>query len=80
MFADMANRSGMGDVLTSGCVARLCAVSVHKVHEWSRLGLLPMFRLPGGTHRRYLRADVVEFMSRHGYPESMVEAAKGGIR
>lgn len=50
------------DLLTSGEVGRLLGLSVRSVALWTRAGMLPTLRTPGG-HRRYARKDVEDFIA-----------------
>jgi excisionase family DNA binding protein len=55
------------DLLTTGEVARYCAVSTNAVKKWIRQGDLPAFQTPGG-HFRVRRAEFRRFLVRHRMP------------
>jgi excisionase family DNA binding protein len=60
-------RAGHADLLTTGDVARYCAVSTNAVKKWIRHGDLPGFQTPGG-HFRVHREEFRRFLLRHGMP------------
>lgn len=55
-------------VFTTAQVARICGVSSQVVAKWMKRGMLKGRRLPGSSHRRFDRVDVVEFLKVHGLP------------
>ena len=52
---------------TASAVARLCAVDLKTIHNWSDNGEIRHFRTPG-RHLRFRAADVIEFLRKYGYP------------
>jgi excisionase family DNA binding protein len=59
-------------LLTASAVARLCAVDLKTIHNWSNDGEIRHFRTPG-RHLRFRVGDVIEFLSKYGYavPEEL---------
>jgi len=56
-------------VYTTGDVATMCHVAHRTVNKWADKGLIRHYKIPGdGGDRRYLHADVVDFMRRNGIP------------
>ena len=60
-------------VFTTSQVARICGVSNQMVAKWMSQGLLKGWKLPNSRHRRFDRADVVEFLKVHGLPTRGME-------
>jgi len=54
------------DVLTTGEAAQICGVSRRKIIDCFDNGLLRGFKVPGSSHRRILRDELVRFMEEHG--------------
>lgn len=54
----------MGDVLTTGQVAKCCQVVPQTVVRWVDLDMLKGDKLPSG-HRRIKRTEFIEFAGRH---------------
>jgi excisionase family DNA binding protein len=54
-------RDEQPDLLTSTQVAAIFNVSIKTVSRWSKLGLLPSIKTPGGR-LRFRRSDVDEFL------------------
>lgn len=55
----------MGDIMTTGEVAKVTGVNVRKVARWIDTGELPGWRIPGSTDRRVHRDDLRRFMATH---------------
>jgi len=51
-------------VLDAAEVARLLRLNVDYVRKLSREGVLPAHKLPGGRTFRYIRGEVLEWLSR----------------
>lgn len=59
------------DVLTTGQVATILAVSSRTVTKMCDSGKLPSYRIPGSADRRVLKSDLMKLMTDTGMPESM---------
>jgi excisionase family DNA binding protein len=58
---------GTGDeVLTTGQVAKIMSCATRTVTNLIDNGKLPGFRIPGSTHRRVLKSDLISFMKNNG--------------
>jgi len=55
------------DLFTAPQVAKICSVNLKTIHNWVERGEMKSFRTPG-RHLRFRREDVLEFLSRFGYP------------
>lgn len=55
------------DLFTAPQVAKICSVNLKTIHNWVERGEMKSFRTPG-RHLRFRRQDIVEFLSRFGYP------------
>lgn len=55
--------------MTTGEVAKICCVASRTVCSWIDRGLLKGFRVPGTSHRRVLRSDLISFMQANGMGE-----------
>lgn len=66
------SRTDSGPFMTTGDVARLCAVDARTIARWVDAGVLPSHRTVGGR-RRVLRTDVRQFMRRQGLPQVTAE-------
>lgn len=55
------------ELLKATDVAKFCQVDLKTIHNWCDKGYVPHFRTPG-RHLRFKRADVKEFLQKHGYP------------
>lgn len=53
------------DFLKVGEIAKKCRVCPMTVRRWIDKGLLKGFVVPGGTHRRVRRDDLIVFMREH---------------
>lgn len=60
-------------ILTTGDVAKACAVAPRTVSKWIDGKKLKGYRLPGSHDRRVLRTELVKFMKTAGMDASMVE-------
>jgi len=58
----------MGEVFTTGEVAKLCRVSSRTAAKWIDNGLLKGWRVPGGKDRRVARKDLVAFLEEYQMP------------
>lgn len=56
------------DVLSTGEVAKLCAVNFRTVIRWAEKGLLPSYRLPGRGDYRVKVADLRQFLLSNQMP------------
>lgn len=57
---------------TTGDVAAICQVAPRTVSKWFDGGRLRGYRVPGGCDRRVQPADLVTFMSEHGWPDARI--------
>ena len=55
------------DLFTAPQVAKICSVNLKTIHNWVERGEMKSFRTPG-RHLRFRRQDVLEFLTRFGYP------------
>ncbi len=68
------------DVYTTGEVAKICRVTIRTVIKWFESGALKGFRIPASRDRRIPHKDLVEFMSRAGFPSEWLEGVGSGKR
>ena len=66
-------------ILTTGQVAKFCAVSTRTVAKWIADGHLKGYILPGSKHRRVQRKHLIAFMEKHGIPMDEVNNARYGV-
>jgi excisionase family DNA binding protein len=59
----------MKDVMTTGDVARFLGVGQQTVIRWINNGMLIGWLIPGSSHRRVYRSDLMEFMEKNGIPQ-----------
>lgn len=64
----------MKDVFTTGQVADLCGVSPQVVIGWITDGYLPFYFVPGSSHRRVTKAELVKFMTANSIPLGKLES------
>lgn len=64
-------------VLTTAGAAKIAGVSQQTMIRWVDRGLVPGFRIPGSTHRRIVRDDLIKFLVEHKMPvgETSIEEA-----
>jgi|AP45_3_1055517.scaffolds.fasta_scaffold12646_5 hypothetical protein len=55
-------------VFTTGDVAKICNLSIAKVNSLFDLGLLQGFKIPGSSHRRIPRKNIIEFIKKYKLP------------
>jgi len=55
------------DLFTAPQLARLCSTDLKTIHNWVNRGEIKFFRTPG-RHLRFRRDDIVEFLTKFGYP------------
>jgi len=55
------------DLFTAPQVAKICSTDLKTIHNWVNRGEIKYFRTPG-RHLRFRRQDIMEFLSRYGYP------------
>ncbi len=55
------------DLFTAPQVARICSTDLKTIHNWVNRGEIKSFRTPG-RHLRFRRQDILDFLSRFGYP------------
>ena len=55
------------DLFTAPQVAKICSTDLKTIHNWVNRGEIKSFRTPG-RHLRFRRQDILEFLSRFGYP------------
>ena len=63
----------LGDILTTGQVAKICRVAPRTVSKWFDTGQLRGYRIPGSRDRRIPRAQLIRFMKLHGMPLAELE-------
>lgn len=66
----------MVKTVTPGEAARMMEVGATTVRKWIRDGTLTAQRI-GKKHRRIGRDVLLEFASRHGMPDNILERIKG---
>lgn len=62
-----ADEAKAADLFTASEVARFCQVDLKTIHNWAERGTIRHFRTPG-RHLRFRREDVLDFLTRYGYP------------
>lgn len=60
--------AGIGQVFTTGAVAKLLGVAPRTVSKWFDRGLLAGYRLPGSRDRRVTREALEQFARQHHIP------------
>lgn len=55
------------DLFTAPQVAKICSTDLKTIHNWVNRGEIKSFRTPG-RHLRFRRQDILDFLSRFGYP------------
>ena len=55
------------DLFTAPQVAKICSTDLKTIHNWVNRGEIKYFRTPG-RHLRFRRQDILEFLSKFGYP------------
>jgi excisionase family DNA binding protein len=55
------------DLFTAPQVAKICSTDLKTIHNWVNRGEIKSFRTPG-RHLRFRREDILEFLTRFGYP------------
>ncbi len=55
------------DLFTAPQVAKICSTDLKTIHNWVNRGEIKSFRTPG-RHLRFRRQDILEFLTRFGYP------------
>lgn len=55
------------DLFTAPQVARICSTDLKTIHNWVNRGEIKSFRTPG-RHLRFRRQDILDFLTRFGYP------------
>ena len=55
------------DLFTAPQLAKLCSTDLKTIHNWVSRGEIKYFRTPG-RHLRFRRDDIVEFLTKFGYP------------
>jgi excisionase family DNA binding protein len=55
------------DLFTAPQLAKLCSTDLKTIHNWVSRGEIKFFRTPG-RHLRFRRDDIVEFLTKFGYP------------
>ena len=61
---------------TTGDLSRLCGCAPRTISKWGDSGMLPCFRLPGSTDRRFQRRDVAAFLRQHGMTEALAKLGR----
>ena len=64
------------DILTTGEVANICKVAPRTVSKWFDSGKLRGYRIPGSKDRRIPKAELLDFMDRHGIPHNGLASDK----
>jgi excisionase family DNA binding protein len=55
------------DLFTAPQVAKICSTDLKTIHNWVNKSKIKSFRTPG-RHLRFRREDILDFLSRFGYP------------
>ena len=55
------------DLFTAPQVAKICSTDLKTIHNWVNRGEIRFFRTPG-RHLRFRRRDVIDFLTKFGYP------------
>jgi excisionase family DNA binding protein len=55
------------DLFTAPQVAKICSTDLKTIHNWVNRDEIKSFRTPG-RHLRFRREDILEFLTRYGYP------------
>lgn len=55
------------DLFTAPQVAKICSTDLKTIHNWVNRGEIKSFRTPG-RHLRFRRQDILDFLTRFGYP------------
>lgn len=55
------------DLFTAPQVAKICSTDLKTIHNWVNRGEIKSFRTPG-RHLRFRREDILDFLTRFGYP------------
>ncbi len=55
------------DLFTAPQVAKICSTDLKTIHNWVNRGEIKSFRTPG-RHLRFRRQDILEFLTKFGYP------------
>lgn len=55
------------DLFTAPQVAKICSTDLKTIHNWVNRGEIKFFRTPG-RHLRFRRQDILEFLTKFGYP------------
>jgi len=58
----------MANIFTAAEVARICNVAPRTVNKWFDAGRLRGYRIPGTMDRRIPFADLLAFLTEHGFP------------
>lgn len=64
----MTTTGTIPDIMRAKDIADLLRISVTTVNRYGQLGLIPSVITPGGKHRRFRRADVLELVGGHEGP------------
>lgn len=62
------------DVYTSGEVALICRCSQQTAIRAIDTGALKGFKVPGSTHRRVLRAELLAYAEKEGLPIDLLQS------
>ena len=65
--------NGKNRMLTTSEVAKLLYIHVNTARRWSDQGLLKPYRIGPRGDRRYMRDDVLNFLSTQQYGSGLVE-------
>lgn len=82
MTEEMRQLQDFPDIMTAQQVAEMLHMSLDYVRKLSREGKIPSHKLPGGSHFRYFKDEIVDWLrsqpqSDHGASAEKESAAKG---
>ena len=66
------------EVFTTGAAAVVCRLSQHTIIRSIDSGQLIGFKVPGSSHRRIARSDLLSFMRTNKLPLDLVETENTG--
>lgn len=74
MTEEMRQLQDFPDIMTAQQVAEMLHMSLDYVRKLSREGKIPSHKLPGGSHFRYFKEEIVDWL--RSQPQSDQAAAK----
>lgn len=82
MTDEMRHLQDFPDIMTAQQVAEMLHMSLDYVRKLSREGKIPSHKLPGGSHFRYFKDEIVEWLrsqpqSEHTKATTKESSAKG---